>query len=533
MAHGIKLIYQFELTKNGVKWADFWKPAIFEDDASLGILIFYMLAASILHLSIALYVEKVFPGDFGVPEKWYFLFTKQFWIDIPSSDEKIESDAIPLNPNIELNPIGPIGVKVEKLHKVFNKKHVAVNGLTLNILDNKITVLLGHNGAGKTTAMSMLVGMLPPSSGTAIINGYDIRTNMPKVRSSIGICPQHNILFDELTVRQHIEFYGRLKGLNRIEMHNEMNRYVRQLEMESMINKPSKNLSGGMKRKLSVALALCGESKVVFLDEPTSGMDPSARRALWDLLMNEKKGRTIVLTTHFMDEADVLGDHVAIMADGKLKCYGTPFFLKKRFGNGYRLVCVKEDACNSKEVTKCVQTFIADIHVHEEIGSELVYILPVEYVNVFERLFQLLEKKQNELKLRSFGVSLTPLEEVFFKVASESSSVNDKNISSNEIKVDIESLSTVLLFGFMLHVNQWHAMIRKRFLCWIRSWIMILFQNLIPVTLIVIIILSARSRPSFIISLNQHGKTVTMLQQPISGMSPTIERYENEKLQTI
>lgn len=127
-------------------------------------------------------------------------------------------------------------------------------------------------GAGKTTTMSMLTGMFPPSSGTAIINEYDIRKNIQKARSSIGLCPQHNILFDELTVREHIEFYSLLKGLNRKDVEEEVKRYVELLELEPKINAPSASLSGGMQRKLSVGVALCGQSRVVFCDEPTSGM---------------------------------------------------------------------------------------------------------------------------------------------------------------------------------------------------------------------------------------------------------------------
>ncbi|XP_055306584.1 phospholipid-transporting ATPase ABCA3-like [Sitodiplosis mosellana] len=530
IAHGIQLICQFEITEEGVKWADFWKPTVFEDDVTLGILMLYMLASSLLHLLIALYVEKVMPGDYGVPEKWYFPFTKRFWFGIPF-DACTESDAISSNPNIETDPSGyHVGVRVNHLHKIYSNKKVAVNHLTLNIFDDQITVLLGHNGAGKTTAMLMLTGMLPPSSGSAIINGYDIRKNIQKARSSIGLCPQHNILFDELTVREHMEFYARLKGMSKSEVQNEVDRYTAQLEMESMIDKRSKDLSGGMKRKLSVALALCGESKVVFLDEPTSGMDPAARRHLWDLLLNEKKGRTILMTTHFMDEADVLGDRVAIMADGELKCYGTPFFLKKRFGSGYRLVCVKNNGCNSGKITELLRTFIPNIGLHKEVAGELTYILPVDYVNKFEEMFQCLEEKQNELNLNSFGVSLTPLEEVFLKVASESGDIEALN--SSDIGADFESLSGTapLLRGFMLHVNQWHAMLRKRFFCWIRSWITVLLQNLIPVTLIVAIILTTSEQSTedeqtttSAILLDRYGKTVTMLQRPTACNTTVIE----------
>nr|CAD7269391.1 unnamed protein product [Timema shepardi] len=123
---------------------------------------------------------------------------------------------------------------------------------------------------------------------------------------------------------------------------DEIKRYLRILELEPKENSQSHTLSGGMKRKLSAAVALCGNSQVVMFDEPTSGMDPAARRTLWDLLRSEKQGRTIMLTTHFMDEADLLGDRIAIMAGGGLQCCGSSFFLKKRFGAGYKLVIVNK-----------------------------------------------------------------------------------------------------------------------------------------------------------------------------------------------
>lgn len=289
--------------------------------------------------------------------------------------------------------------------------------------------------------------------------------------------------------------------MKKSEIKDEINKYVTQLELEPKRNALSQSLSGGMKRKLSIAIALCGNSKVVFCDEPTSGMDPTARRALWDLLQNEKKGRTILLTTHFMDEADVLGDRIAIMAEGELKCYGTPFFLKKRFGSGYRIVCVKSNGCNSSKVTEVLRQFIPEVEVHEDIASELTYILAVEHVDKFQSIFEALEKRQDELKLSSFGVSMTPLEEIFFAVASDSKildkndnngALNDKN--DNNGTSDPESSADIpLLRGFSLHLNQWQAMLKRRFYCWMRSWFMVLLQFFAPVLTVQFIILANRN----------------------------------------
>lgn len=340
MSYGFLLILSHEANLEGLQWSNFFTPVTVDDNFTVGHVTIMLMVASVLYLLITLYLEKIFPGDFGVPEKWNFPLQMLF----NSNNRRYEvEDSTPAKSSqaafIEAFPTGKkAGIQMRSLRKVYGNKKVAVEGLTLNMYDDEITVLLGDNGAGKTTTMSMLTGMFPPTSGTAIVNGCDIRNDIAGVRQSIGLCPQHNILFDDLTVREHIIFFSKLKGLTDEEAEMEVQKFVNILELQPKIEAQSKTLSGGMKRKLSVGVALCGGSKVVLCDEPTSGMDPAARRALWDLLQQEKKGRTIVLSTHFMDEADVLGDRIAIMHSGELKCYGSSFFLKNIFGSGYELV---------------------------------------------------------------------------------------------------------------------------------------------------------------------------------------------------
>uniref|UniRef100_A0A8C4NHY2 ABC transporter domain-containing protein n=1 Tax=Eptatretus burgeri TaxID=7764 RepID=A0A8C4NHY2_EPTBU len=236
----------------------------------------------------------------------------------------------------------PIGVAICDLVKVYNEGHkLAVNGLTLNFYQGQITSFLGHNGAGKTTTMSILTGLFPPTSGTAYVQGRDIRTETNKVRKGLGICKYlfcgivaHHY---RLTVEEHIWFYGRLKGCTEDEVKRNMQQILEDVGLPHKRKELSQNLSGGMQRKLSVAVAFVGGSSVVILDEPTAGVDPYARRGIWDLLLKYRKDRTIILSTHHMDEAEVLGDRVAIVANGCLICCGSPRFLKTHFGQGYHL----------------------------------------------------------------------------------------------------------------------------------------------------------------------------------------------------
>lgn len=275
MAYGLQIILQLEGIGEGLQWSNLFEPVTMDDSLTVGWTMVFMLLDSILYLLIALYVEMVMPGDYGVPEKWNFPFTAEFWRgETEYTEEKESSDYNQVNDplNFEPDPRNRhAGVEIRKLRKIYTSGKLACKGTTLNMYDDQITVLLGHNGAGKTTTFSMLTGMIPPTSGTAVINGHDIRKNLQKARSSIGLCPQHNILFDEMTVREHIQFYGRLKGLTEEGVEEETIKYVELLELEPKIDTITSSLSGGMQRKVSVGVALCGGSKVVFLDEPTSG----------------------------------------------------------------------------------------------------------------------------------------------------------------------------------------------------------------------------------------------------------------------
>lgn len=444
MALAFQIILRFEAAGEGIQWSNVWKPVSVDDNLTLGYIFLMLLLASVVYLLITLYVEQIFPGDYGVPEPWYFPFMRTYWFG-QSLDYIVDLDAAAScqrnSDHFEDNPHGyKAGIQVRGIGKIYSNDRVAVQSLTLDMFTDQITVLLGHNGAGKTTTMSMLTGMFPPTFGTAYVNGKDIRTDIQSVRSSLGLCPQHNILFDELTVREHIEFFSRLKGFDKNAVEMEVQKYVKLIDLEDKINAQSKTLSGGMKRKLAVCVAFCGGSKVVLCDEPTSGMDPAARRALWNVLESEKKGRTVLLSTHFMDEADVLGDRIAIMGNGHLKCSGTPYFLKKKFGIGYHLVCVKGPTADPEAVTKLIQKYVSDAKIENDIGTELSYQLPDDSSSQFQSMFKELETNITKFGIESFGVSLTTLEEVFMSVGTD---LPSKDVVTDASDVKSEAKNTI------------------------------------------------------------------------------------------
>lgn len=418
MSFGAMSTVRMEANQVGLRWSSLFTPATVDDGLSVGVIIVMLLVDALIYLGIALYVEQVMPGQYGVAKPWNFLFKKEFWTKKPVKTEDVPRKGIERQNSrfFETDPSSSnAGIQIKNLRKVFGGNKVAVEGLSVKMYEDQITVLLGHNGAGKTTTMSMLTGMFSPTSGTAYLNGHDIRTDIEGVRQSLGLCPQHNVLFDEMTVTEHLKFFARLKGVSKNALSSEIERYLKMLELLDKRNAQSQTLSGGMKRKLAVGIALCGGSKVVLLDEPTSGMDPSARRALWDLLQKEKKKRTIVLSTHFMDEADVLGDRIAIMADGVLKTVGSPFFLKKTFGAGYRLICVKGTSYNRDLLCQILKRYIPDVQIDTDIGSELSFLLKEDYIGVFQKMLEELESRMHECGISSYGISLTTMEEVFLK----------------------------------------------------------------------------------------------------------------------
>ncbi|NWX26127.1 ABCA1 protein, partial [Notiomystis cincta] len=254
----------------------------------------------------------------------------------------------------------------------------AVNGLSLDFYEGQITSFLGHNGAGKTTTMSILTGLLPPTSGTAYILGWDIRSDIDSIRKSMGMCPQHNVLFDILTVEEHVWFYGRLKGLSEQQVQEEVEQLLQDTGLPHKRREQTRNLSGGMQRKLSVAIAFVGGSRVVILDEPTAGVDPFSRRSIWELLLKYRKGRTIILSTHYMDEAELLGDRTAIISQGRLCCCGSPLFLKARLGTGYHLTLVKRERSGADvaQLSALIQKLVPGSRLVEDIGHEVLFVLP-------------------------------------------------------------------------------------------------------------------------------------------------------------
>ncbi|XP_041062157.1 phospholipid-transporting ATPase ABCA3 [Carcharodon carcharias] len=556
MALGCQVIGMFEGKGMGVQWSNLNLPVNVDDGFTIAHSMAMMLFDSLGYGLVTWYVEAVFPGEYGMPQVWYFFILPSYWLGKPRSEyikvvkEDEEADKALNTEYMEDDPLGvEAGIKIKDLTKVFkvgNQMKKAVSCLTMNLYKGQISVLLGHNGAGKTTTLSMLTGLFPPTSGTASINGYDVCQDMPLIRRSLGLCPQHDVLYDDLTVEEHLLFFSGLKGCQAGKIREEVNQMLRMLKFEDKRKARTKTLSGGMKRKLSIGISLIGSSKVVMLDEPTSGMDPLSRRAAWDLLLHQKYGRTILLTTHFMDEADLLGDRILIMANGQLQCCGSSLFLKNKYGAGYHMVIVKEPHCKIAAVTDLVKSYVPKAALQTTAGAELSYILPNESTDRFEALFSELEKKKKVLGIASYGASVTTMEEVFLRVGKlvdpsmdlqaiqlpaiqyqherrtgdwstgEKTSLSDLMDATDDSDHDhlIDYSSIKLNTGVILYLQQFYAMLMKRATYTWRNWKVFTAQFMVPLIFACFALIVAKTfpgpqdSPPLNLTLEKYGSTI-------------------------
>ena len=226
--------------------------------------------------------------------------------------------------------IGTNVIQVENLTKRFGD-FIAVNAITFEVKKGEIFGFLGANGAGKTTAMKMLIGISKPTSGSAKVAGFDVFTNTEDIKKNIGYMSQKFALYDDLTVKENITFFGGIYGLSRKKIEEKRQLLVEELGLQNIVNELVGALPLGWKQKISFSVALLHEPKIVFLDEPTGGVDPITRRQFWEMIYKaSNNGTTVFVTTHYMDEAEYC-DRVSIMVEGKIEALDSPKKLKEKY----------------------------------------------------------------------------------------------------------------------------------------------------------------------------------------------------------
>ena len=279
----------------------------------------------------------------------------------------------------------------------------AVDGISFSVNDGEVFAFLGPNGAGKTTTVEILECLRPLTKGTAHVCGYDVtrENEVKEIKKNIGVLPQDYNALDNLTVKENIELIAEM-----YDKHLEVADVIKLLELEDKANTKFENLSGGLKQRVGIAAALVSDPKLVFLDEPTTGLDPRARRDVWDVLTNLKKlGKTVFLTTHYMEEAQTLADRIAIMAKGKIVAIGSPQQLIDKYGGLKILIIRKAD--------KTLADKLQDKFEHASVDSNGDVHIKIENTDEPYQIMSFLTQIKAE---RDVEIQAPTLEDVFLKI---------------------------------------------------------------------------------------------------------------------
>uniref|UniRef100_A0A8C3AW17 ATP binding cassette subfamily A member 12 n=1 Tax=Cyclopterus lumpus TaxID=8103 RepID=A0A8C3AW17_CYCLU len=475
-SYASQYVSRYETQGEGIQWSNSYISPIAGDTSSFGWLCWLLLIDSILYFIIGAYIRMVFPGKYGIPAPWYFPLKASFWADLcccikPNS--KVGKGLLFINIMQDNQPVFsndkgkghstlssqagedfselPVGVALHGLSKIYGDQ-VAIQNLNVSFYEGHVSTLLGHNGAGKTTTMSLLTGLFAPSSGTVEVYGRDMQTDINAVRREMGVCMQYDVLFDHMTTNEHLLLYGQIKAPHWSigELNEQVCKILEETDMYAHRHKRVGTLSGGMKRKLSISIAFIGGSRLVVLDEPTTGVDPCSRRHIWDIVIQHKKNRTIIMSTHHLDEAEVLSDRIAFLEEGGLKCCGSPFHLKDKLGQGYKLTLTKKmenlesERIDNAELKVFIQAHVPEARLKEALGSDLVYSLPPftsSNASSYRSLLTALDSNLDALQLGGYGISDTTLEEVFLQL-SPGSTETSTPLSISETITDTDSIGS-------------------------------------------------------------------------------------------
>lgn len=326
------------------------------------------------------------------------------------SDVMIETERIR---KMSPTDIGNGNLVLNGLTKYYGS-HLAVNQLHLAVGGAECFGLLGINGAGKTTTFKMMTGDEMISSGDAFIRGFSMRKQMNKVHQMIGYCPQFDALLMDLTGRETLKIFALLRGIPRSSIGELSNKFAVELGFSQHLDKKVSAYSGGNKRKLSTALALIGDPSLIFLDEPTTGMDPGAKRQLWNIINHTRNsGRSVVMTSHSMEECEALCTKLAIMVNGEFKCLGSTQHLKNKFSKGF-ILTVKAGR-EDDETMEDIKTRINRLFPSSELKERYMDISTFHITDnlKWSEIFEMMANTKSEIGLSDYALTQTSLEQVF------------------------------------------------------------------------------------------------------------------------
>ncbi|XP_057572147.1 ATP-binding cassette sub-family A member 6 isoform X2 [Hippopotamus amphibius kiboko] len=419
---GITQIIYLDYNANGVVFPDT------SGDSYIMIAAFCMLAFdALLYLALALYFDKILP--YGNEHRYpplFFLNSTPCFQHKRTENEVTEKEIDPGHSSDGyFEPVAPEfqgkeAIRIRNVKKEYEEKTGKVEvlkGLFFDVYEGQITAILGHSGAGKSSLLKILSGLSVPTEGSVTIYNKNLSEmqDLEEIQKITGVCPQFNVQFDTLTVKENLRLFAKIKGIRPQEVEQEVQRILLELDIQNIQDNLAAHLSEGQKRKLTIGIAILGDPEVLLLDEPTVGLDPFSRYRVWSFLKEHKADRVILLSTNFMDEADILADRKVILSRGRLKCAGSSVFLKRRWGLGYRLSLYRNETCDPEKITSLITHHIPDAKLETESEEKLVYSLPVERTEKFPDLFSDLDGGSGP-GVMSYEISMSTLNEVFMKL---------------------------------------------------------------------------------------------------------------------
>ena len=484
---------------------------------SILIMFIALIIDNFIYLFIGYYLQNILKHEFGIRKPWYFLFTPKYWgckkrkknlinqniLILEDKDELlIDNNENFQNEDIYKEMIEPKNsLKIKNIYKQFDDGKIAVNRISLNLYKNEIFALLGHNGAGKTTLISMLIGLYEATDGEVIYNNMNILLpeNISEFRKKLGICPQHDVLFKDLNVREHLEMFSVFKGVPQENIESEINKIIKDFQLEDIQYTLAKNLSGGQRRKLSIGISLIGGSEIIFLDEPSSSIDTISKRNLWKILKKQCDNKIIILTTHNMEEASILGKRIGIINNGKMKCIGTPLFLIEKFGKYMNIILYKDKGAINNDICNYITNIIGEVKFEtlaEEIKVQIDKNIFKNSKIPINKFFEELDNNLNILKIKSYSISMPTLEDAFLNVI-KNDEKNILNINMDEHKDNDSDLFDV---NYLNNYTYWQKLlldfksnIIRRFYLMIRDKKGFIMEIICPILLILIACITSKT----------------------------------------
>ncbi|XP_059150337.1 retinal-specific phospholipid-transporting ATPase ABCA4-like [Physella acuta] len=395
-----------------------------------------MTCNTLFNLLFTWYLQTIISGELGLQKALFHLFSARFWL----KDKTIQFYELAPQHQKYIQPLlsdETEEIVTKNVVKTFGH-NVALHGVSVNFLKDKTTVILGEFNSGKSTLISILLGLVPMTSGSVYMEGCNITENLPDVRyEKFGVCPQENIILAKLTCLEHLIFVYKLRHEFVPTVKDEIKELLALIRLNNQSSVLTTRLSSGQKRKLCVASAFLGKFKTIFVDEPTCGLDERTRRDLWNFFKSFHHKRTLIMTTHNVTEADVLGDKIVLMKQGIVNGCGSMSFLKKLYGAGYMLRLLKHDLCDDYVLYRHVMNTLETAKLKVNTLNEMVFFLPDYECRRFSALFSSLKQNMDKLKIIKMKVSAFSFVDIFQRI---NDGMKPTDWAESEMKISSESL---------------------------------------------------------------------------------------------